>query len=90
MRIHCFAGRTPAAASIAVATPSQTKLAQRAKELSGVLELFPSVQHAFAYGSGIFVQPGLYTANSQTARPMLDFMLAVESPVEWHQQVICS
>ena len=31
-----------------------------------------------------------YTANSQTARPMLDFMLAVESPVEWHQQVICS
>jgi hypothetical protein len=69
--------------------------------LHSVLESFPPVQHAFAYGSGIFKQPGLYNeqqggAGSGTGsasgggdRPMLDFIFGVEDPVAWHAEV-CS
>ncbi len=74
-----------------------------AEVLHTVLASFPPVQHAFAYGSGVFKQPGLYdghleapagapaaaTAGSSTAgdRPMLDFIFAVDDPVAWHAEV---
>jgi hypothetical protein len=57
-----------------------------AKQLRGVLEDFPHVQHAFAYGSGVIVQPDLYDKSS-TNKPMLDFIFAVDNPHEWHAQV---
>ncbi|DBB04767.1 hypothetical protein WJX82_007058 [Trebouxia sp. C0006] len=56
-----------------------------AKQLRGVLEDFPHVQHAFAYGSGVIVQPDLYDKSS-TNKPMLDFIFAVDNPHEWHAQ----
>lgn len=57
-----------------------------AKQLRGVLDDIPHVQHAFAYGSGVIVQPDLYESHS-TNKPMLDFIFAVDDPVEWHAQV---
>lgn len=57
-----------------------------AKQLRGVLEDIPHVQHAFAYGSGVIVQPDLYDSHS-TNKPMLDFIFAVDDPVDWHAQV---
>ncbi len=60
-----------------------------AKQLRGVLEDFPHVQHAFAYGSGVIVQPDLYDKSS-TNKPMLDFIFAVDNPHEWHAQVCSS
>lgn len=57
-----------------------------AKQLRGVLEDIPHVQHAFAYGSGVIVQPDLYDFHS-TNKPMLDFIFAVDDPVDWHSQV---
>ena len=60
------------------------------QELRGVLSQFPAVRHAFAYGSGVFEQPGLYAAaggNGACARPMLDFIFAVDSPIDWHHEV---
>ncbi len=59
-----------------------------AKQLRGVLEDVPHVQHAFAYGSGVIVQPDLYDKSS-TNKPMLDFIFAVDNPLDWHAQV-CS
>jgi len=52
-----------------------------AAELRTVLSQFPAVRHAFAYGSGVFEQPGLYAAAGGAgagagARPMLDFIFA--------------
>ena len=58
----------------------------RARELAGFLNKVPAVRHAFAYGSGVFTQEGLYGSNNQE-RPMLDFILAVDDPVAWHDQV---
>lgn len=58
-----------------------------AKQLRGVLEDIPHVQHAFAYGSGVIVQPDLYD-HSSTNKPMLDFIFAVDDPVDWHAQVL--
>lgn len=60
-----------------------------AKQLRGVLEDLPHVQHAFAYGSGVIVQPDLYDLSS-TNKPMLDFIFAVDDPVDWHAQVCLS
>lgn len=56
-----------------------------AKQLRGVLEDIPHVQHAFAYGSGVIVQPDLYH-HSSTNKPMLDFIFAVDDPIDWHAQ----
>lgn len=58
-----------------------------AKQLRGVLEDIPHVQHAFAYGSGVIVQPDLYH-HSSTNKPMLDFIFAVDDPIDWHAQVV--
>jgi hypothetical protein len=49
---------------------------------------FPPVNHGFAYGSGVFVQPDLYQANTpKHSGPMLDFMFAVDDPQRWHAEV---
>ena len=74
---------------------------QPAAVLHSVLADFPPVQHAFAYGSGVFEQPGLYdrprqgapegaaaaAAASSVDQPMLDFIFAVDDPVAWHTEV---
>lgn len=76
--------------------------AQPAAVLRSVLADFPPVQHAFAYGSGVFEQPGLYERppqgppegaaaaaadGSSGDRPMLDFIFAVDDPIAWHEEV---
>ena len=88
MRLHCTA-RSAHASSVTVMPPNTAplKLAERQRELTAVLASFPTVRHAFAYGSGIFVQPGLYSKGTGVQGPMLDFILAVDNPVEWHTQV---
>jgi hypothetical protein len=59
-----------------------------------ILSRFPSVDHAFAYGSGVFNQPGLYDNTSTSSKllgsryaPMIDLIFAVENPIAWHAQV---
>ena len=52
--------------------------------LKAILEAFPPTRFAFAYGSGVFEQPGHYT---QRAGRLLDFIFAVDDPHEWHKQV---
>lgn len=49
-----------------------------------VERLLPPVAHAFAYGSGVFHQPDLYQG---TARPMIDYILAVDDCHAWHSEV---
>ena len=49
-----------------------------------IVSSFPSVRHAFAYGSAAFFQPGLYEDGK---RPMLDLILVVDSPSYWHRLV---
>jgi hypothetical protein len=65
----------------------------RSELLRSVLQEFPPVQHAVAYGSGVFAQPGLYSkahANGIVPNsPMIDLIFAVEDPLQWHRQV-CS
>jgi hypothetical protein len=50
-----------------------------------LLNCFPRVRHAFAYGSAAFAQPGLYERTS--AAPMLDFIFVVDCPRSWHRLV---
>ena len=66
--------------------PMPAKEPDREPELAAVLQQFPPVAHAFAYGSGVFRQPGLYPLGSGD-RPMLDFVFAVDAPAQWHAQV---
>ena len=56
---------------------------QRSRALIQVLDNFPATRFAFAYGSGIFEQPGLYRHRSPR---LLDFIFAVDDPFEWHTQ----
>jgi hypothetical protein len=51
-----------------------------------VVSAFPAMRHCFAYGSGVFHQPNLYTPG-QGVQPMLDLIFAVDSPLAWHTQV---
>lgn len=53
--------------------------------LKDVLDILPEVRYAFAYGSAVTRQPGLYS--KKDTKPLVDFMLAVDSPEQWHQQV---
>jgi mitochondrial translocator assembly and maintenance protein 41 len=56
--------------------------------LHDLIDHFPSVQHAFAYGSGVFKQPGLYSDDTkQHEGPMVDLIFAVDDPIAWHNEV---
>lgn len=53
-----------------------------------ILDQFPKVEHAFAYGSGVFTQPGLYSSGSVgQQQPVLDFIFTVQDPIAWHHEV---
>jgi hypothetical protein len=53
-----------------------------------IVDHFPSVQHAFAYGSGVFKQPGLYADDiKHHDGPMVDMIFAVHDPLTWHKEV---
>ncbi|KAL6759699.1 mitochondrial matrix Mmp37-domain-containing protein [Haematococcus lacustris] len=71
--------------------------------LHQILTHLPAASYAFAYGSGVLTQPGLYnaresqastqsqakpTADSQARGPQLDFILAVPDPSAWHAENI--
>ncbi len=48
-------------------------------------QTLPPYTYGFAYGSGVFEQQGLYDPNEPG--PMVDVILAVADPEEWHAQV---
>jgi len=52
-----------------------------------ILKAFPAIDHAFAYGSGVFGQPGLYSGAKAAAAPMLDLVFGVQDPISWHRTV---
>ena len=52
-------------------------------DIADVIQQFPPIQFAFAYGSGVVVQGG-YNYNKAKALPMIDFIFAVNDPLEWH------
>ena len=54
--------------------------------LRTLLDELPATTHAFAYGSGIFAQPGLYTKTGQE-KAVLDFFLVVKDSAAWHAEV---
>lgn len=41
------------------------------------------IDHAFAYGSGVLPQPGLYPGGGSEA-PMVDLLFIVREPINWH------
>ena len=53
-------------------------------DLSALLEEFPPVEDAFAYGSAVFHQEG-YTAQQQ-ADSMVDLVFCVRDPEAWHRE----
>jgi hypothetical protein len=66
-----------------------------AKHLTPLLKRFPSMIFAFAYGSGVMHQPGLYKSPTQQSdprscepeAPMTDLIFAVEDARSWHAKV---
>lgn len=54
-------------------------------DFSDLIDAFPSMRHAFAYGSGVFNQPGLYEDIGKKA--MIDFIFVVENSASWHYKV---
>lgn len=57
------------------------------EELVMPLDDLPPVEFAFAYGSGVFQQPG-HLDLSKKEVPMVDYILGVENPALWHTQNI--
>ncbi|KAK9791826.1 hypothetical protein WJX73_002444 [Symbiochloris irregularis] len=55
--------------------------------LRDVLQLLPRVRHAFAYGSAVHLQPGLY-APERAQQQLVDFIMAVDDTDAWHKQNI--
>lgn len=63
-------------------------------ELRSVLDGLPPVQHAFGYGSGVMPQPHRENKNyggelggpARRAGSVVDFVFAVDSPLEWHAE----
>ncbi|KAJ1407372.1 mitochondrial matrix Mmp37 [Ochromonadaceae sp. CCMP2298] len=52
-------------------------------DASQLLSHFPPVEFAFAYGSGVVEQSG-YTYEHPAHLPMLDAVLVVDNPTQWH------
>lgn len=54
-----------------------------------LLQHFPPVTYGFAYGSGVFHQEGLYSAEEKRkgSGPMIDMVLVVDEPLAWHAEV---
>ncbi len=58
-----------------------------------ILRGLPPVDFGFAYGSGVFEQAGYSTPTtpaphapaSADSLPMLDLVVAVRNPIEWHR-----
>ena len=47
----------------------------------------PRTEFQMAYGSAVFRQAGYASADDASAQqPMVDFIVAVEDPVEWHRE----
>lgn len=53
--------------------------------LAAPLEDLPTVEFAFAYGSGVFQQAGSLHISRNEA-PMVDYILGVKAPVLWHSE----
>lgn len=51
-----------------------------------IVESFPAVNHAFAYGSGVISQTGS-SEQVERSQLVLDFIFAVSDPVLWHEKV---
>lgn len=95
--ISCVGGRhghlattTPAHAIAALASSAHAE--DQTEMLSRLVgENFPQVEYAFAYGSGVMYQPGLYPGSggggSNSGAPMVDLMFAVDDARKWHVQV---
>ncbi|XP_057832805.2 uncharacterized protein LOC131043591 [Cryptomeria japonica] len=52
-------------------------------ELAEPLKHMPPVEFAFAYGSGVFPQPGRVVKDEE---PMVDYILGVADPIQWHTE----
>ena len=60
------------------------------QELDNVLNYFPEVEFAFAYGSGVIEQSGynyekVKNSNSSSS-PMVDFIFVVKDSEKWHRE----
>ncbi|KAL3684339.1 hypothetical protein R1sor_002361 [Riccia sorocarpa] len=55
------------------------------EELAEPLEFLPPVEFAFSYGSGVFPQPA---DRAMQEKPMIDYILGVSSPADWHTKNI--
>ena len=64
--------------------------AVRPGHLAAALSALPPFSAAWAYGSAVFAQPGLYgtSAGAPLSQPppppMVDFLVAVRDPAAWH------
>jgi hypothetical protein len=59
------------------------------EDAADLLAQFPSVEFAFAYGSGVVEQAGYtYEYVDPQNLPMLDAVLVVEDPIAWHSENI--
>lgn len=54
-------------------------------DITALLEKFPAVQFAFAYGSGV-IQQGSYNYSNENDLPMIDMVFVVEDAELWHRQ----
>lgn len=55
------------------------------EDVQELLESFPPVEFAFAYGSGVVEQGGYkYAVSDPSKLPMLDLILVVDNSEEWH------
>ncbi|GAX80838.1 hypothetical protein CEUSTIGMA_g8273.t1 [Chlamydomonas eustigma] len=67
-----------------------------AKHVAPLLRRFPDMTFAFAYGSGVMHQPGLYSSHTLQAHarsstlemPMTDLIFVVEDARSWHRKNI--
>ncbi|CAM6085502.1 unnamed protein product [Calypogeia fissa] len=58
-----------------------------AEKLAEPLRDLPPVEFAFSYGSGVFPQPG-DSGRPNLEKPMVDYILGVSCPAEWHSKNI--